>query len=206
VQFWAYLQPSRQDISFYRKYLREVQLAARELNQRYAVGRWKPVRLELREDLPRAIAGYKEFDVLLVNPIYDGMNLVAKEGMMVNQRDGVLVLSENAGCHEELGEWAFSINPFDVDATADALHRALTMEARQRHGRMVKIREAVRQNDIARWIASQLQDIRDLTGRGRGHSITPRAQAAFARLLGLPVPRTAPPAPRGRAAPGRRLP
>jgi trehalose 6-phosphate synthase len=185
VQFWAYLQPSRQDISFYRKYLREVQLATRELNQRYGVGRWKPVRLELREDLSRAIAGYKEFDVLLVNPIYDGMNLVAKEGMMVNERDGVLVLSENAGCHGELGQWAFSINPFDVDATADALFRALTMEARQRRARLLKIRESVRQNDIARWIASQLQDIRDLTGRGRSRNpLSPRAKAAFARILG----------------------
>jgi trehalose 6-phosphate synthase len=165
VQFWAYLQPTRQDIPMYRRYLREVQFMARELNQRFGRERWKPVRLELREDLTRAMAGYKEFDVLLVNPIYDGMNLVAKEGMMINERDGVLVLSENAGCHAELGQWAFSINPFDIDATAEAIYRGLTMEARQRRARINKIRESVRQNDIARWISVQLQDIRDLTTR-----------------------------------------
>jgi trehalose 6-phosphate synthase len=163
VQFWAYLQPSRQDIPAYHRYLREVQFVSRELNQRYGEGGWKPVRLELREDIARAVAAYKEYDVLLVNSIYDGMNLVAKEGPMVNQRDGVLVLSENAGAHEQLGQWAFSINPFDVDATADALYRALTMDVRQRRARLNRIRESVRQADVARWISSQLQDIRDLT-------------------------------------------
>jgi trehalose 6-phosphate synthase len=167
VQFWAYLQPSRQDVPFYRKYLDEVQFITRELNQRYGREGWKPVRLELREDLNRAIAAYKEFDVLMVNSIYDGMNLVAKEGIMVNQRDGVLILSENTGSFGELGEWAFGINPFDIDATAAALYSALTMDERQRRLRVNKIRASVRQNDIARWISSQLQDIRDLTRAGR---------------------------------------
>jgi trehalose 6-phosphate synthase len=177
VQFWAYLQPSRQDIPFYRKYLEDVQFVARELNQRYGHSRWKPVRLELREDLDRAIAAYKEFDVLLVNSIYDGMNLVAKEGMMVNERDGVLILSENTGSYSELGQWAFTINPFDVDQTADALYLALTMDQRQRHARMTRIRKVVRQNDIARWISSQLQDIRDLASPGR-----PRHRATRRRV------------------------
>ena len=75
--------------------------------------------------MERAIAGYRMFDVLLVNPIYDGMNLVAKEGPLVNERDGVLVLSENAGSHEELGEWAITVNPFDIDETAEALYLGL---------------------------------------------------------------------------------
>jgi trehalose 6-phosphate synthase len=167
VQFWAYLQPSRQDVPFYRKYLEDVKLVARELNQRYGTEKWKPVRLELREDMNRALAAYKEFDVLLVNSIYDGMNLVAKEGMMVNERDGVLILSENTGSYGELGQWAFTVNPFDIDATADALHQALTMDVRQRRARLNRIRAVIRQNDVARWISSQLQDIRDLTETGR---------------------------------------
>jgi trehalose 6-phosphate synthase len=167
VQFWAYLQPSRQDVPVYRKYLDEVQFVTRELNQRYGRDGWKPVRLELREDLNRAVAAYKEFDVLLVNSIYDGMNLVAKEGAIVNQRDGVLILSENTGSFGELGEWAIGINPFDIDATANALYAALTMDEHQRRTRVNKIRASVRQNDIARWISSQLQDIRDLTRAGR---------------------------------------
>jgi trehalose 6-phosphate synthase len=181
VQFWAYLQPSRQDVPFYRKYLDEVQFVTRELNQRYGHDGWKPVRLELREDMNRAVAAYKEFDVLLVNSIYDGMNLVAKEGMMVNERDGVLILSENTGSFGELGEWAFRINPFDIDATAEALYAALTMDEKQRRNRVARIRGAVRQNDMARWISAQLQDIRDLTRAGR--SRRRRAAQTLTRIV-----------------------
>jgi trehalose 6-phosphate synthase len=177
VQFWAYLQPSRQDVPFYRKYLEDVQFVARELNQRFGKAGWKPVRLELREDINRAVAAYKEFDVLLVNSIYDGMNLVAKEGMMVNEQDGVLILSENTGAHGELGQWALTVNPFDIDQTADVLYQALTMDQRQRRARLTRIRSAIRQNDIARWISSQLQDIRDLASPGR-----PRNRSARRRI------------------------
>src|SRR5437660_1506597 len=137
-------------------------LLARVINGRFGSAEWQPIRLELRDDMNRAVAGYKQFDVLLVNPIYDGMNLVAKEGITVNRRGGALILSENAGTHEELGEWAITINPFDVDATAQALHRALLMDPVERHARAEKMRAVVQQNDVARWISAQLQDIRDV--------------------------------------------
>ena len=162
VVFWALLQKTRQDVTEYRDYARQVHQLARGINQRYGRADWQPIRLELKDDMPRAIAGYKQFDVLLVNPIYDGMNLVAKEGVTVNRRGGVLVLSENAGAHEELGPWAITINPFDVDATAEALHRALLLDGVERHARLERMRVAVEQNDVARWISAQLQDIRDL--------------------------------------------
>jgi trehalose 6-phosphate synthase len=162
VVFWAMLQRTRQEVPEYREYARQVVQVARVINTRLGSEDWQPIRLELREDLHRAIAGYKQFDVLVVNPIYDGMNLVAKEGVSVNQRGGALVLSENAGTHEELGEWAITINPFDVDATAAAMHRALLMDPVERHSRAEKMRAVVEQNDVARWISAQLQDIRDL--------------------------------------------
>jgi trehalose 6-phosphate synthase len=162
VIFWAMLQKTRQNVSEYREYARQVMQVVRVINSRYGSADWQPIRLELRDDMNRAVAGYKQFDVLLVNPIYDGMNLVAKEGSTVNRRGGVLVLSENAGTHEELGEWAITINPFDVDATADALHKALLMDPVERHARAEKMRAVVQQNDVARWISAQLQDIRDL--------------------------------------------
>lgn len=162
VVFWAMLQKTRQNVPEYREYARQVVQVARVINSRFGAQDWQPIRLELREDINRAVAGYKQFDVLLVNPIYDGMNLVAKEGVSVNRRGGALVLSENAGTHEELGEWALTINPFDVDATAQALHQALMMDPVERHARAEKMREVVQQNDIARWISGQLQDIRDL--------------------------------------------
>jgi trehalose 6-phosphate synthase len=156
------LQKTRQNVPEYREYARQVVQTARVINGRFASGDWQPIRLELRDDMSRAVAGYKQFDVLLVNPIYDGMNLVAKEGITVNRRGGALVLSENAGTHEELGEWAITINPFDVDATAQGIHRALLMDPVERHGRAEKMRAVVQQNDVARWISAQLQDIRDL--------------------------------------------
>jgi trehalose 6-phosphate synthase len=121
-----------------------------------------PIRLEVDENIHKAVAGYKSFDVMLVNPIYDGMNLVAKEGPLVNRRNGVLVLSENAGSHEELGDLALTINPFDVDATAEALYLGLIMDERERQARAERVREAVRANDLTRWIATQLQDLREL--------------------------------------------
>jgi trehalose 6-phosphate synthase len=162
VQFFAFLQPSRQDIAAYRDYLASITRTAARINARYGQRGWTPVRLELAENLRRAVAAYRDFDVLLVNPIYDGMNLVAKEAMMVNERNGALVLSENAGAHEELGEWAISINPFDVGATADALHDALHLPEAARMARGEAIRRWIRTNDITRWLSLQIRDLRDL--------------------------------------------
>ena len=123
----ALLDPSRQDIPEYAEYLGEIQREARRVNDRFQRDGWTPIELEVADNFPRSVAAYKQYDVLLVNAIFDGLNLVAKEAPLVNERDGVLVLSENAGAHEELGEWAISVNPFDVAGQAEALHEALEM-------------------------------------------------------------------------------
>jgi len=162
VTFWAYLQPSRQDIAMYQDYLREVKATTHRINTRFRSATWEPTRLELGEDMDRAAAAYRSFDVLLVNPILDGMNLVAKEGLIVNRRFGVLVLSESAGAHEELGMHAISINAFDVEMTARALHAALNMPQAERDVRLRAAKQIVSANDIARWVRLQLEDIRDL--------------------------------------------
>ncbi|HET9781135.1 MAG TPA: trehalose-6-phosphate synthase, partial [Candidatus Dormibacteraeota bacterium] len=109
VGMWAFLQPSRQDVAAYRDYLDLVRATVERINTRFGTARWQAVRFELGEDIHRAVAAYGSYDVLLVNPILDGMNLVAKEGPVVNQRAGVLVLSESAGAHEELGAQALSV-------------------------------------------------------------------------------------------------
>jgi trehalose 6-phosphate synthase len=108
-----------------------------------------------RQDIPE----YKQFDALLVNAIYDGLNLVAKEAPLVNERDGVLILSENAGVHEELGQWALSVNPFDVAGQAEAIHEALTLPGPERRERLEAIRAHVREHDLGAWIAAQLVDL-----------------------------------------------
>jgi trehalose 6-phosphate synthase len=167
VQFWAFLQPSRQDVAVYSRYLRLIRQSAGRINSEFGTEEWLPIRLEIGESERKAIAALKNFDVLLVNPVYDGLNLVVKEGALVNRRDGVIVLSENAGAHEELREHVLSVNPFDVEATAAAIYTGLVMGAEERHRMNERARDVVRTNDIARWISNQVQDLRDLVASPR---------------------------------------
>jgi trehalose 6-phosphate synthase len=159
VQMWALLDPSRQDIPEYAEYLGQIQRAARALNDRFRADGWEPLVLLVEDDFPASVAAYKQFDVLLVNAIFDGLNLVAKEAPLVNERDGVLVLSENAGVHEELAPWALTVNPFDVAGQAAALHAALTMPPEERRRRLEGIRAHVRANDLAVWLEAQLREL-----------------------------------------------
>ena len=174
IAMWAFLQPSRQDVEAYRQYLDMVQSTVARINSRFGTESWQPTRLELGEDIHRAIAAYTAYDVLLVNPILDGMNLVAKEGPVVNQRAGVLILSESAGAHEELGAHALSVNPFDVEVTAKTMNRALAMSQAERIERSTALNHIVAANDVSRWIRHQLEDIRSLANPSRtfGHEDT----------------------------------
>ena len=159
VTMLALLDPSRQDIPEYSEYLGAIQRAAREVNDRFQGGGWNPIDLQIDDDFLQAVAAYKQFDVLLVNAIFDGMNLVAKEAPLVNERGGVLVLSENAGAHEELGEWALSVNPFDVAGQADAIYEALMLPEAERCRRQEAIRAHIHEHDLLRWIGTQLADV-----------------------------------------------
>ena len=134
ITFTAQLMPSRTDVPEYAEYLEKIEALVAVVNHRHGTPDWMPIDLKLRDDLDEAVASYKHYDVMMVNAMFDGMNLVAKEGPLVNERDGVSILSENTGAHEELGEFALSVNPFDVQELADAIHSALTMspEARER--------------------------------------------------------------------------
>jgi trehalose 6-phosphate synthase len=114
------------------------------------------------------VAAYKQYDVLLVNAIFDGLNLVAKEAPLVNDRGGVLILSENTGAHDELGDWALTVNPFDVVGQAEAIHEALALSVEERHARLEAIRAHVREHDLEAWIGTQLADLdRIALGVGR---------------------------------------
>ena len=170
IAMWAFLQPSRQDVETYRHYVDLIRTTVDRINSRFGSESWQPTHLELGEDIYKAIAAYGCYDVLLVNPILDGMNLVAKEGPIVNQRSGVLVLSESAGAHEELGAHVLTVNPFDVELTARAIYRALEMPQAERGERATAINQIVATNDVARWVRHQLEDIRALTPAMRGSS------------------------------------
>jgi trehalose 6-phosphate synthase len=155
----ALLDPSRQDIPEYVDYLAAVERTAAEVNQRFP----DAIDLRIRDDFPQTVAAYLDYDVLFVNAVSDGMNLIAKEAPLVNRRDGVLVLSENTGAYEELGAWALCVNPFDVDGQAEALHRALTMGADERRSRRLALCEHVREHDVEEWVAAQLADLHRVT-------------------------------------------
>jgi trehalose 6-phosphate synthase len=119
-----------------------------------------PIDLRIYENFPEAVARYKHFDLLIVNSLFDGMNLVAKEAPAVNTRDGVVILSENTGAHEELGDCTLSVNPFDVQEQADTIHRALTMEPEERALRAGRLKEIIHARDPGDWVDEQLADIR----------------------------------------------
>jgi trehalose 6-phosphate synthase len=159
VGMLALLDPSRQDIPEYAEYLGAIQRTARQVNDRFQSDGWIPIDLQIADNFPQAVAAYKQYDVLLVNAIFDGLNLVAKEAPLVNQRDGVLILSENAGVHEELGDWALTVNPFDLGGQAEAIHEALELEPEDRRRFVESIRAHVREHDVGEWIASQLADL-----------------------------------------------
>lgn len=125
VVFAAMVYPSRVGLAEYQAYGQETMVLADQLNQKWGTQDWTPVLLDPADDYPRSVAALRRYDVLLVNPVRDGLNLVAKEGPLVNERDGVLVLSCEAGAWAELGELALGVNPFDVSATAAAMAQAL---------------------------------------------------------------------------------
>jgi trehalose 6-phosphate synthase len=168
VGMLALLDPSRQDIPEYAEYLGAIHRAARAVNDRFAQDGWTPIDLQIADNFPQSVAAYKEFDVLLVNAIFDGLNLVAKEAPLVNERDGVLILSENAGAHEELGEWAVTVNPFDVAGQAEAIHAALEMPLQERRARLDAIQAHVREHDLGAWLAGFLADLDRVAARAPG--------------------------------------
>jgi trehalose 6-phosphate synthase len=166
ITFVAQLMPSRTDVPQYAEYLERIEALVAVVNHRHGTPDWMPIQLKLRDNLNEAMAAYKHYDVLLVNAMFDGMNLVAKEGPIVNEREGVSILSENTGAHEELGEYALSVNPFDIQELADSIHAALTMAPEERRRRAEGLAEIVTSRDPGDWIDEQLADIR-AKGRSR---------------------------------------
>lgn len=155
----AFAYPSRQDLAVYRDYTAEVQRLADEINERYGTPGWTPVVLHVKDDFARSLAAYRLADVALVNPIRDGMNLVAKEVPVVSDHGCALVLSREAGAHEELGEDAFTVNPYDITGTAQALHTALSLPPEERSARSKRLATAATALPPARWFLDQLAEL-----------------------------------------------
>jgi trehalose 6-phosphate synthase len=153
--------PSREDLPAYREYAASLERMAAEINDEFSTEEWTPVLLTIAEDYPAALATLRSSDVLFINPLRDGMNLVALEGLVVSDRDPALVLSHEAGAADVLGEDAFLVNPFDVTAMAEALHAALTSSPTERRERAQRMREAATRLPPDRWFQAQLDALDD---------------------------------------------
>ncbi|GAA2223355.1 trehalose-6-phosphate synthase [Streptomyces amakusaensis] len=158
----ALAYPSRQDLAVYREYTAEVRRVADEINEKYGTDGWTPVVLHVKDDFARSLAAYRLADVALVNPIRDGMNLVAKEIPVVSDEGCALVLSREAGAYEELAADALTVNPYDITGTADALHQALSMPADERLRRTERLAAAATALPPQRWFLDQLEALRAL--------------------------------------------
>jgi trehalose 6-phosphate synthase len=156
VIFGAFCYPSREGLPEYLAYRQEVEGLVRYLNDKWSTDDWAPIVFDAQDDYPRSVAALRRYDVLLVNPIRDGLNLVAKEGAILNERDGVVVLSTEAGTYDELEGAVRAVNPFDVSATADALAQALATPPNDRRIEAAELRRRAESRGPQQWLTDQL--------------------------------------------------
>ena len=170
VRFIAFLVPTRTHLRPYQRYMQEVTQLIEAINSKYGTEDWYPIDFFYENNYVQAIAGMRLYDVLLVNAVIDGMNLVSKEGPTVNNRDGVLILSETAGAHEQLGQDALTVAPTDLEGTTQALYTALTMPADERKKRAAALKKSIEEEDITNWLYHLLEDAVSLIQEPAGTS------------------------------------
>ncbi len=181
VTFLAFLVPSRQALPVYRRYSADVQNAIDEINRKFGTDEWTPIHAFCDNDRTRALAAMQFYNVLLVNPIIDGMNLVAKEGPIVNRCDGILVLSRTAGAYQQLGKGVIPTSPTDVEETCKAIYRALTLPPEERKAKAALACQAVERNDLNGWLTRQIRDINELLDHTAPQTDVPAVSAALTK-------------------------
>ncbi len=160
VVFANLLYPSREELREYRDLRREIEETGAAINRQFSTLEWEPVLLDIEDNYPRSLAALMEFDALLVNPVIDGMNLVCKEGAVLNRRDGIIVLSMGAGAYHELRGAVIPVNPLDVAETARGIWKALEMSDRKRKAMARSAREVVKRNTSFLWFLQQMRALR----------------------------------------------
>ena len=162
IKFLAFLVPSRTHIRQYQRYLQEVDAQVSEINESFGTEEWQPITVFYENNYTQAMAAMKLYDVLLVNSIIDGMNLVAKEGPVVNTRGGIVILSETAGAYNQLKDGVLAVSPADIEGTVQALYQALNASVEDRERRASILAQEVEREDVINWVNSQFQDLRSL--------------------------------------------
>jgi trehalose 6-phosphate synthase len=191
VRFLAFLVPTRSDVQAYDEYQKKTLALTEEINARFGNADWQPIEVRFENNRLQALAGLSLADVTLINPVADGMNLVAKEGVIVNDRYGALVLSTQAGAYRELAQAAIGIEPADVPATAEALYRALTLPSQERQERARRLRSRVVAHDLRMWFAVLLEDLERRDATDSDAELVPVSvlgkAAAAASLVNVPA-------------------
>lgn len=181
VKILAFLVPSRSSVPEFRRHATAVWRRIAEINARFEVDGQRPIEAFAENNYVQALAGMSLYDVLLVNSLADGMNLVSKEGPVVNERDGVVVLSTEVGSYRELSEGVLCVAPTDIEGTADALWLALTMPEEEKRRRAQRLRRIITRNDLRTWLRRQSEDLsllaEERTGVSSTRSVTARAAA-----------------------------
>ena len=162
VKMICFIVPSRSGIKQYQNYTQNTFDTIEAINSKHGDADWQPISVFFENNFAQAVAGMSLCDVLFVNPVIDGMNLVAKEGPVVNENDGVLILSETAGAHQQLKDHVISVAPADLQGMTQALYQALTMDMVERKRRAEALRNAIRAEDITKWLYHQFLDLRNL--------------------------------------------
>ena len=166
VNFFAFLVPARTHIKQYERYREEIDNLVKNINTTYGTSTWTPIQIFYENNYAQALAGMRLYDTLLVNSVADGMNLVAKEGPVVNSRNGVLILSEGTGAYSQLRDGALVVAPTDLHGGAEALYQAVTMGAQDRADRNAMIIEKVKNEDVLDWLLKQLRELDQITSSG----------------------------------------
>jgi trehalose 6-phosphate synthase len=165
VVFLAFLVPSRTNVKQYERYQNEINNIVDSINKTYGNREWKPIRVFSENNYAQAIASLRIYDTLLVNPIVDGANLVTKEGPVVNERSGVVILSETSGAFDELKDCVLPVSPADIDGTEQALYQSITMSLKERKERSKLLLEIIEKNDTEAWLMAQFADIKSIYGK-----------------------------------------
>ncbi len=162
VTFFVTGISTRENVKEYRDYKVKVNDIISEINEKYSNNVWKPIVPHFNAEYSLVTAALKNYDCLLVNSIHDGMNIVPKEGSILNENNGVLIISETTGAYEELKEYSININALDISQTAEAIYKAITMEQEEREKRLNGLKEIIRQYDVYKWMGEQFKDIQKL--------------------------------------------
>lgn len=162
VVYLCLLYSSRSDIREYRNYHKKVEKLIGKINEKYGEDKWMPVYYDCQDNYDRALASLKIYDVLVVNSIYDGMNLISKEGPLINENSGVLILSENTGSFSELGKFVLAVNPFDIEETAGKMYEGLAMSKKNKEKLQREIKKVIHKNTAKDWLQKQIDELLNL--------------------------------------------